>query len=140
MDCTFIRNNLVSWHNKKLIMIVRSRVEVVYRAMAHIVFEMIWIQSLMRRMYCFFSIYGDVLLQSGNNIFCQQSCVSCENKTHCHFIQDIVLAKWIIFHVSSTQIGDVFRGRMSTKSFYFFIISWTWLIFIYKLKGLLKKV
>ena len=42
---TFVGGNLVTWRNKKQHVVARSNVEAEYRAMAHTVSEMLWVQS-----------------------------------------------------------------------------------------------
>ncbi|XP_020242757.1 uncharacterized protein LOC109820971 [Asparagus officinalis] len=45
--CTFIGGNMITWRSNKQYVVYRSSAEIEYRAMAHTVCEMIWLQKLL---------------------------------------------------------------------------------------------
>lgn len=45
--CVFLGGNLISWGSKKQQVVSRSIAEAEYRSLAHVITEMIWIQSLL---------------------------------------------------------------------------------------------
>jgi len=48
--CTFEEGNLATWHSKKQSVVARSRAEVKVRAMAHGVYETLWLKILLKEL------------------------------------------------------------------------------------------
>ena len=48
--CVFIEGNLISWKSKKQDVVVRSNVDVEYRAMALTTCELIWLKRLLQKL------------------------------------------------------------------------------------------
>jgi hypothetical protein len=48
--CTFVERNLVAWHSKKKLVVVRSSAEAEFRAMTHGVCELLWLKILWKEL------------------------------------------------------------------------------------------
>ncbi|XP_016737763.1 uncharacterized mitochondrial protein AtMg00810-like [Gossypium hirsutum] len=58
--CVFLGRNLVFWSSRKQQVVSRSTAEVEYRSLAHVIVEMVWIQSLLTELCV--SHYGKALV------------------------------------------------------------------------------
>ena len=45
---TFVEGNLVTWHRKKQSVVARSSAEAEFRAMAHEIYELLWLKALLK--------------------------------------------------------------------------------------------
>ena len=64
----FVGGNLVTWCSKKQTMVDCSSAEAKYRAMAHITYDLIWIQSLLSEMGVVFN--QSMVMYSDNRQLC----------------------------------------------------------------------
>lgn len=125
--CTFFAGNLITWRSKKQTVVARSTAEAEYRAMAHTVAELRWLQYLLKDL--------GVSLASPPTLFCDNKAaiaiaenpVFHERTKHievdCHFIRSHVLHKEItLLHVSSDgQIADIFTKPLPRPLFWKFL-------------------
>lgn len=123
--CIFLGHNLISWSAKKQPTVSRSSTEAEYRALAHTVAELSWLQMLLRD----FSIVlpslpvlwcdnlGALALASNPVFHARSKHIAIDY----HFIREKVAAKQLVLrHVSSMdQLADVFTKPLSVSRFHY---------------------
>ncbi|XP_057478145.1 retrovirus-related Pol polyprotein from transposon TNT 1-94 isoform X6 [Actinidia eriantha] len=122
--CTFLGGNLVTWRSKKQSVVARSSAKAEYRAMAHGVCELLWLQTLLHDL--------GVLIDGPMKLYCDNKAainiahnpVQHDRTKHIeidrHFIKE-KLSEGLIcmpFVKSEDQLADIFTKGLSSKSFH----------------------
>ncbi|KAK8947338.1 hypothetical protein KSP39_PZI006915 [Platanthera zijinensis] len=125
--CTYFGGHLITWQSKKQAVVARSSAKAEYRAMASVVSELTWLESLLTDL--------GVRLHSPALLFCDSQAaihiaknpVFHERTKHievdCHFIREKVQMKKIdLKHVPGTeQVADVLTKALPSSLFYQFL-------------------
>jgi hypothetical protein len=122
--CTFLGGNLITWRSKKQSVVARSSAEAEYRAMAHGVCELLWIQTLLRDLGL--SDSGPMKLYCDNKaaINIAHNPVQHDRTKHIeidrHFIKEKLSAGVICmpFVKSGDQLADIFTKGLGSKSLF----------------------
>jgi hypothetical protein len=122
--CTFLGGNLITWRSKKQSVVARSSAEAEYRAMAHGVCELLWLQTLLRDLG--FSNSGPMKLYCDNKaaINIAHNPVQHDRTKHIeidrHFIKEKLSEGSICmpFVRSGDQLADIFTKGLGSKSFH----------------------
>jgi hypothetical protein len=122
--CTFLGGNLVTWRSKKQSVVARSSAEAEYRAMAHGVCELLWLQTLLHDLRIFYN--GPMKLYYDNKaaINIAHNHVQHDKTKHIevdrHFIKE-KLSEGLIcipFVRSENQLANIFTKGLGSKSFH----------------------
>ncbi|KAK8956599.1 hypothetical protein KSP39_PZI000178 [Platanthera zijinensis] len=122
--CTYLGGHLVTWRSKKQAVVARSSAEAEYRAMASVVSELTWLESLLTDLGVKLPSPARLLCDSQAAIHIAKNPVFHERTKHievdCHFIREKVQMKKIdLSHVpGSEQVADVFTKALSKTLFY----------------------
>ncbi|XP_058180972.1 uncharacterized mitochondrial protein AtMg00810-like [Rhododendron vialii] len=122
--CTFIGGNLVTWRSKKQSVVARSSAEAEYRAMAHGVCELLWLQTVLRDLGI--TDNGPMKLYCDNKaaINIAHNPVQYDRTKHReidrHFIKEKLSAGLICmpFVRSEDQLAGIFTKGLGSKSFH----------------------
>jgi hypothetical protein len=121
--CVFVGGNLVAWRSKKQSVVARSTAEAEFRAMAHGVCELLWVQILLTELQLFKSkplmLYCDnkAAIDIANNPIHHDRTKHIEIDRH--FIKE-KLDKGIIclpYVKSASQVADVLTEGLPEKMF-----------------------
>ena len=124
--CIFLGGNLISWSSKKQHVVARSSTDAEYRALASATAELVWLQSLFKKL--------SIKIESIPVLWCDNTgAISlAENPTFhartkhieidVHFVREKVLSKEVEvrFVPSKEQVADMFTKALSTPSFEYF--------------------
>nr|MCH9869351.1 hypothetical protein [Serratia marcescens] len=120
----FFAGNPISWKSKKQTTVARSSAEAEYRAMAHLVSEVLWLRALLRDLGVHINSPTPLLCDNQAAIHIAENPVFHEKTKHievdCHFVQNELERKVISFsHVtSSSQLADVLTKALPPKTFH----------------------
>ncbi|KAK8933348.1 hypothetical protein KSP39_PZI015566 [Platanthera zijinensis] len=122
--CTYFGGHLITWRSKKQAVVARSSAEAEYRAMASVVSELTWLESLLTDLGVKLPSPALLLCDSQAAIHIAKNPVFHERTKHievdCHFIREKVQLKKIdLRHVPGTeQVADVLTKALSSTLFY----------------------
>ncbi|KAK8923585.1 hypothetical protein KSP39_PZI019845 [Platanthera zijinensis] len=122
--CTYFGGHLITWRSKKQVVVARSSAEAEYRAMASVVSELTWIESLLANLDVRLSSPALLLCDIQAAIHIAKNPVFHERTKHievdCHFIREKVHVKKIeLKHVPGTeQVADVLTKALPSTLFY----------------------
>ncbi|KAK8921120.1 hypothetical protein KSP39_PZI020446 [Platanthera zijinensis] len=122
--CTYFGGHLITWRSKKQAVVARSSAEAEYRAMASVVSELTWLESLLTDLDVKLPSPALLLCDSQAAIHIAKNPVFHERTKHievdCHFIREKVQLKKIdLRHVPGTeQVADVLTKALSSTLFY----------------------
>jgi len=122
--CTYFGGHLITWRSKKQAVVARSSAEAEYRAMASVVSELTWLESLLTDLGVRLSSPALLLCDSQAAIHIAKNPVFHERTKHievdCHFIREKVQMKKIdLKHVPGTeQVADILTKALSSPLFY----------------------
>lgn len=114
--------NLVSWSSKEQPLVVRSSTKAEYRALAHITYELIWLESLLQELTVAFlsptllcDDFSAILLSHNPIIHARTKYIELD----IHFVCGRVISKKLqIQHVScSLQLADALTKPIGTRDF-----------------------
>lgn len=123
----FLGGNLVSWKSKKQSVVALSSAEAEYRAIGHLVSEILWLRSLLRDLDIHISSPTPLHCDNQSAIYITENPVFHERTKHieitCHFVRDEWVKKVISFsHVRSTeQLADILTKALPPKLFHTFM-------------------
>lgn len=121
--CIFLGNNLVSWSAKKQPTVSCSSTEAEYRALAHTVAELSWLQMLLQDFSIVLPSLPVVWCDNLGALALATNPVFHARSKHIaidyHFIRERVAAKQLLLrHISSMdQVADVFTKPLSVSRF-----------------------
>lgn len=120
--CIFFGSNLVSWCSKKQPLVTRSSTEAEYRAMAHAIAELLWIQSHLTELGIEFAV-PSLFCDNLSEVSLSHNPVLHNRTKHIehdvHFVREKVIAKALVVqHVpASAQCADSFTKPLSSSRF-----------------------
>ncbi|XP_058211908.1 uncharacterized mitochondrial protein AtMg00810-like [Rhododendron vialii] len=122
--CTFLGGNLITWQSKKQSVVARSSAEAEYRAMAHGVCELLWLQTVLHDLRISDNDPMKLYCDNKAAINIAHNPVQHDRTKHIeidrHFIKE-KLSKGLIcmpFVRSKNQLADIFTKGLGRKSFH----------------------
>ncbi|KAK8925796.1 hypothetical protein KSP39_PZI018370 [Platanthera zijinensis] len=125
--CTYFGGHLITWRSKKQNVVARSSAEAEYRAIAAVVSELTWLESLLRDLGVRLSSPATLFCDSQAAIHIAKNPVFHERTKHIevdyHFIREKVQAKKIdLEHVpAASQVADILTKALSRPLYYQFL-------------------
>uniref|UniRef100_A0A5B6Z677 Putative polyprotein n=1 Tax=Davidia involucrata TaxID=16924 RepID=A0A5B6Z677_DAVIN len=122
--CTLVGGNLVTWRSKKQSVVARSSAEAEYRAMAHGICELIWLQTLLRDLGIVCNKSMRLYCDNKSAINIAHNPVQHDRTKHIeidrHFIKEKLNEGMICtpFVKSEDQLADVFTKGLSSRFFH----------------------
>ncbi|XP_016204964.1 uncharacterized protein LOC107645449 [Arachis ipaensis] len=121
--CVFLGENLISWSSKKQGAVARSSTEAEYRAMADLVAELIWINSLMIELRAKISTPPSMFCDNLSTVLLAANPIlhskSKHFETDLHFVRDYVSKQVVqVSHVPGTvKLADVLTKPLPSAAF-----------------------